>query len=275
METNNQKNKLLLNAKSNSLKAIYQVGKLVGINNRVSILCFHSFSPADSRFAISLKRFEGIVEEISKSADFISLDDALKAAKGLKPAKQAVAITIDDGYTDALRILPITKKYNVPITLFVMPESKMVNRKDLGNSKSLLTASQIKLLHKKGWTIGCHSKTHTKLSLLSTIQIEKEIIGAKKLLEQKIGTKIKYYAYPHGAFNAKAIGFVKKAGFEAGFSTLPGSISKSSNLWALPRTVIEKRHEILEFPSVFSETTFILRRLTDPRKFWERIISNV
>lgn len=259
-------------AKRIALGLFYQFGKIFGINkNAVSVLCYHSISGADNKFAINIEFFEKQMGKISKHARFASLDEIMGILDGKKNAAPAVAITFDDGYKDIMKILPVAKKYKIPIAVFAVSDYNKINRKELDNNIELLDCADLKLLHFEGWTIGCHSATHANFKNLNEEKIKKEIINSKKTLEINLGFKIEYFAYPKGVFDGRIIGAAKSAGYKAAFSVLPGCVNSKSNRWVLPRTIIEKNHKASEFPAVYSPTSFLIRRLADKLNLWDRI----
>jgi len=74
-------------------------------------------------------------------------------------------------------------------------------------------------------TIGAHTVTHPILTQISQPQAKYEIEEGKRLIEDKTGTIIDFFAYPNGSsndFNSEIIGMVEKSGYKSAFSTIPG-----------------------------------------------------
>jgi peptidoglycan/xylan/chitin deacetylase (PgdA/CDA1 family) len=182
-------------------------------------------------------------------------------------------LTIDDGYKSVFDILPITKKYKIPVILFILADSKKANREELETDEELLSWDDIKLLQNEGWEIGCHSSTHPKFPALSKMQIEEEIISSKKIIEKRLGNKISFFAYPKGAFSNRIKQFVKLAGYKYAFSVLPGRITKKTDLYSIPRTIIDQTHSWYDFPALYSKSWLIFRRITQSLKLWERFLT--
>src|SRR5258706_2309448 len=175
---------------------------------------------------------------------------------------------MDDGYADAISILDVTKKYHIPITLFLMSDNLHANRKELGNNLKFLSKKDLNLLVENGWTFGSHSATHANLLEIEGYGLEKEIVNSKKIIEKRLGVKVKYFAYPRGFYGNRIIEYVKKAGYKAAFTIDSGNIEKYSNLFAMPRTIIDKTHDISEFPALFSSTTFYIRNMSNKLRLW-------
>lgn len=252
------------------LNLTYNIGKMINLNkNTLSILCFHSISNNADRYSIDRDTFTKVIAKIAQNASFVSTSDAINMLKGVEVKKTTVVLTIDDGYTDVLGILPTVKKYNIPVTVFALSSPQNANRQELEHDGKLLTWKQLKYLRSQGWTIGCHCATHADFSNLSKSQIKKEIIDSKKKLEKQLGTSVDYFAYPKGIFNDEIIKAVKNAGYKAAFAVSPNCVNKASNKWYLPRVVIDATHSIADFPAVYSQTTFFIRRIIAPFRLWD------
>lgn len=256
------------------LNLTYNIGKMINLNkNTLSILCFHSISNNANRYSIDHDTFTKLIAKIAQKADFINISDAISILKGVEIKKPSVVLTIDDGYADVLGILPTVKKYNIPVTVFALSNPQNVNRQELKHHGKLLTREELKYLQSQGWTIGCHSATHADFSNLSESKIKKEIIDSKKKLEKQLGTTVDYFAYPKGIFNDVIIKAVKNAGYKAAFAVLPSCVNKASNKWYLPRVVIDATHSIADFPAVYSQTAFFIRRIIAPFRLWDIFLS--
>jgi peptidoglycan/xylan/chitin deacetylase (PgdA/CDA1 family) len=236
--------------------------------NTVSVLCFHSISDNPDRYSINLETFEHQIKKIANNARFVKLNDVVESLKDKKLKTPCVAITLDDGFADVTKILPLTKKYQIPITLFVLSEPQNANQKEIQNNQRFLNTQELKELISHGWTIGCHSKTHADFSTLNEENLKNEISAAKNTLEKNLGIPIKYFAYPKGVFNDKIINIVKEAGYEAAFVVSPNNIETTTNKWKIPRVVIDRTHSSQEFPALYSKTTFFLRKITQPLRLW-------
>lgn len=268
------KNRLFFSAKTVLSNSAYWMFSLFGQNSStLSVLCYHSISRNSDRYSISYSLFEEQIFKISNFAGFVSLDKALSVSRGGDIQTPAVVLTVDDGYEDVLQILPLTKRLKIPVTLFVLSNPELANREELNHKGKLLTTKQLKYLISQGWSIGCHSATHSDFYQLSPRQLKEEIIDSKKDLEKKLGIKIDYFAYPKGRYTEEILQAVKKAGYKAAFAISPGCIESKSDIWRLPRTIIDKTHRLVDFPAVFSPSNFLLRKATDNFHIWERFLN--
>jgi peptidoglycan/xylan/chitin deacetylase (PgdA/CDA1 family) len=69
----------------------------------------------------------------------------------------------------------------------------------LETQKPYMTHDQIRELHEAGFTIGAHTCSHTKLSLLEPEQIEKEIVESAKFVQNITGASKIPFSFPNSA----------------------------------------------------------------------------
>lgn len=88
-----------------------------------------------------------------------------------------------------------------------------------------------------------HTKSHPILSKLSVEEINSEIIESYNLCRRKTDRILKIFAYPNGQekdFNQEIIDVLKKNGFVAALTTVPGTIKLGVNLYSLPRFSLDE-----------------------------------
>lgn len=74
--------------------------------------------------------------------------------------------------------------------------------------------NQIKEMADSGLVlIGDHTLSHLSLPSLTPEEIKNQIVSAKNIIEQNIGRKVDYFAYPYGSNNQTAKQILKEAGF--------------------------------------------------------------
>lgn len=94
-------------------------------------------------------------------------------------------------------------------------------------------------------TIGAHSKSHCRLSLLSYEAIYNEILSPKTIIEKKIGKQVNHFSYPYGSsidINKIVEENVSKLGFKTSVISYGGEVRKyTRNYFALPRIMLKNR----------------------------------
>ncbi len=236
----------------------------------VVVLCYHSFATNSGRYAVNLNNFKQQIRKLQKHSDFVSIEDL---SLPLKSTRSKVILTIDDGLVSVMDILPFTKENNIPVTLFVLSSPEKANRKELDTNEKVLTWSQIKALHKAGWTIGCHSATHADFSVLSDSDIRREVVESKKILENKLGFSVDSIAYPKGHFSKQVTQAASEAKYKHGFTIEAGVVESIKNNYEIPRTIIDSTHKPSDLPSILSPSWLKFRDLTNRFKLWEKFLS--
>ena len=123
------------------------------------------------------------------------------------PAK-AVALTFDDGWEDQYRwAFPALKEFGVTGTFFI-PVGWV------GHPR-VMTWSQICEMHEAGMTIGTHGSKHYHFDEITKEYLRKEIVDSKKKMEEHLGVRVDFIAYPGGHWTPQAVKFVRSAGYRA------------------------------------------------------------
>lgn len=184
----------------------------------------------------------------------ITPEDLMKALEGEKTLpKKPVLITFDDGYRDNYtHALPILKKYGFRATIFVTA-SHVGKFTALSTDCSetlpaqLLNWEEIRALEQEGMTIASHTSSHRRLTNLQEEEIRREFNESKRLLEEGLGHPVSFLSYPFGSFNAKVERLARECGYRAAFTTIPGKIHCSTNLFALKRIRVSSHTHLLRF----------------------------
>ena len=111
---------------------------------------------------------------------------------------------------------------------------------DLPNNL-MLTSEQLIKLHQSGMEIGGHTVNHPILAKIDNQIAKEEILENKNFLEELLGTKVNYFAYPNGKPGKDYLNehsdSIKKIGYLAAVSTRMGVATKKglSKVFELPR----------------------------------------
>lgn len=205
---------------------------IIPVNYVVPIMTYHnveSITPPRQNW-VSPERFEWQMAYLKKHHyKVIPLNELVDAIINQKLISyKSVVITFDDGYeNNYTHAFPILKKYGFPATIFLVS--------DFINQPGYLTANQIKEMMVSGITFAAHSRTHPYLPGISREQQVEEIAGSKKILEEKLGISIFFFAYPHGGFSDDIKQIVKQAGYKAAFTTNRGRDRYNKDVYELKR----------------------------------------
>jgi peptidoglycan/xylan/chitin deacetylase (PgdA/CDA1 family) len=215
----------------------------------VPILMYHHVrpSPVKDLNNSSPLAFEKQMAFLKKyNYNVLSLDEyfTIKKSAGTFP-RNSVVITFDDGYdNNYTNAFPILKKYNFPATIFVIS--------DYVDHESFLTWKQIQEMSREGFTIGSHTRQHSYLPNVLDEESHNQIVGSKRIIEEKLGKKVNYIAYPTGGFTQAVKDIAKSAGYVAAFTTNRGKDKSNQDLYELKRIRVNNKDSLLTLYAKFS-----------------------
>lgn len=180
-----------------------------------------------TRYVASEKAFRGHLQAL-KSTGFTGVS----VGKGLTDGpERRVVITFDDGCeTDLIVAAPLLKEHMFSATFYVV--SGWVGK------PGFLTTVQLRELASMGFEIGSHSRSHAFLSDLSPQQIQAEIDGSKRELEQILGQPVRHFSCPGGRSNQFVKDEVKAAGYESLALSAVGLNLRAADKFALSRVAV-------------------------------------
>lgn len=220
----------------------------------IPILTYHNFDPSiPGSMTITTVKFEAQLKWLKDNGyTVIPLKDVVDYLQGKRTSlpPKPVVVTADDGRVTVYQyMLPIIRKYNIPVTLFIYPSC-------ISRASYALTWDQLKELQKTGlFDIQSHTYWHPNFNQekknLSTNEYRKlvhdQLVASKKILEDKLATKITLLAWPYGIYDKYLEQEAAKAGYEMAFSVDDRSANKSENKLAEPRYVILNKYSMKTF----------------------------
>jgi peptidoglycan/xylan/chitin deacetylase (PgdA/CDA1 family) len=105
----------------------------------------------------------------------------------------------------------------------------------------MLTWDQIRAMCRAGISFGSHTMTHAVVSQLTEAQLESELAESKRLLEQRIASPIRHFAFPFGQpgdCGTAALPVLARLGYRSAATTVEGTNTPGDNLYALRRTQV-------------------------------------
>lgn len=208
---------------------------------RKRILAFHSIS---NRFELSITRntvngFEDILDYF-KQEEFEICD-----LSEINEHNQ-IALTFDDGWQDFYdNAFPLLKERGYSATVFLI--SDYVGKKSNWDyqSKQHLSWETIREMSEHGIEFGSHSRSHVDLRSLDNKALNDELLGSKKVIEDKLGKPVRYFSYPFGRYNERVTEAAAKAGYQSAYSLSTGfddfSIARhAAYLYDTPYSIYQK-----------------------------------
>lgn len=194
-------------------------------NLNIPIILYHNLNPTvPGSMTVTPQKFEENLKLLKDNGfTFIPLKEAVEYLQGKRDTlpSRPIVLTADDGWESVYTYMyPIVKKLNIPVTLFIYPES-------ISSGKSFLSWDQLKELKNTGiFDIQGHTYSHPnfkiakkKLSPAAYEQfVQKELSTSKKILEDKMGTQVTLLAWPFGIYNNNLENAATKAGYVMAFT---------------------------------------------------------
>ena len=261
-----------VNAPVNAEEKNYQSGA----STQVPILLYHRFGPtAADNMTVTTPVFVSHLEYLRANGySIIPLRQLVDyyLGKGPPPPPRSVVITADDGhksvYTD---MLPLVKKYHIPVTIFIYPSA-------ISNASYAMTWDQIKELKKTGlFDIQSHTYWHPNFKKererLSSSAYEKfvdmQMRKSKAKLEKEFDVKIDMLAWPFGIHDDFLIKKAAEAGYVSTFTIEGHSADASDHAMKLPRYLLTNANRGKAFEWIFTNPTnqkMLLSKMTSGNK---------
>jgi peptidoglycan/xylan/chitin deacetylase (PgdA/CDA1 family) len=229
-----------------ALLAMCFCGEVAAADDQASVpvLVYHRFGPsvADS-MTVTTAVFESQLKWLKANQYTViplrTLVNYLRG-DGPPPPPKSVVITADDAHkTVYTEMLPLVRRYGIPVTLFIYP-SCISNP----HAPYAMTWDQLKELQTTGlFDFQSHTFWHPNFKKdrkkLKPAEYQKEVdtqlAKSKTVLEKHFGTTVDLLAWPFGIYDDELEKDAAKAGYVAAFSIDRRNAGKSEKIMAEPR----------------------------------------
>lgn len=96
---------------------------------------------------------------------------------------------------------------------------------DIGNGVGqvplTMTWPMVAEMHRAGFTIGSHTRTHVSLPMETPATVAEELEGSRRELEQRLDEPIVHFAYPGGHFTSEVVAATGRAGYRFAYTACP------------------------------------------------------
>jgi peptidoglycan/xylan/chitin deacetylase (PgdA/CDA1 family) len=173
-----------------------------------------------------------------------------------KPAGAVrVVVSFDDGdlscYTMAA---PALERHGMRGEFFVVTQW-------IG-TPGFMTADHLRELTQRGHGVHSHSRTHARLSALTSAQIEGELKGSKEDLEAILGRPVTQFSIPGGAYDDRVVDAAKRAGYTAVMSSIEGYNDDNAQAFLLRRFT----------PRSYTDVSMLAGICEHPRRTTARVV---
>lgn len=206
---------------------------------QVNSFIYHRFD--DDRYPstnISARIFEQQLKYLrDQKIPLVSTQDiSERIAKNQPLPEHAVMVTVDDAYRSFYdSAIPLIKKYNVPVSLFVNTDSV--------GTAGYMSWDEIREVVAAGVEIGNHTASHAYLVEIEEGEsfqqwqqrIRGDILRAQEAFERELGLRPDIFAYPYGEYSSDVIAVLEELGFIAAYAQQSGVIYGQHHPYTLPR----------------------------------------
>ncbi len=211
----------------------------------LTVLVFHRVTddiPEDG-LTIGRERFRDLCRVLANRFRVVPLADIYRLVRGDTPLPpRTLALTFDDCYRDNLAAARVLAEHGLPATFFV-PTGYVGTDHVFAWDRGLprlpnLTWDDVGQMRRLGFEIGSHTVTHPDLGTVSGEQAIREFLESKAVLEDRLGERVRWLAYPFGGvnnFRADWLPLLKGAGYEGCVSAYGGLIYRGMESDVLPR----------------------------------------
>ena len=230
-----------------------------GVN--VPILLYHRFGPtvADG-MTITTPVFESHLKYLRDNGYTVIplrqlVDYYLK--KGPAPAAKSVIIVEDDAHKSVYSdMLPLARKYNVPVTVFIYPSA-------ISNAKYAMTWDQLRELKRSGlFDFQGHTYWHPNFKRdrkkMRPAEFEKsvemQLVKSKAKIEKELGVKVEMLAWPFGIYDDYLLKKAAEAGYRATFTIERHHAGPTDVSMKLPRYLLINADQGKAFAQVLAGT---------------------
>jgi peptidoglycan/xylan/chitin deacetylase (PgdA/CDA1 family) len=207
---------------------------------RALVLCYHAVSDSwPDELAIPPNVLvEQIHKLLRRGLHPGSADDALAG-------RRILHVTFDDAYKNVESVLPDLVQLRVPVTIFAcpafaddgrpfdVPELTERTRGFLGEVQTM-NWEELRASASMGVEIGSHTDSHPHLTSLGDAELELELAGSKRRLEDELGRPCRLLGYPYGEHDHRVRAAARAVGYEAAFALR----SREGDPFAIPRVDI-------------------------------------
>ena len=201
-----------------------------------AILTFHSIDTSGSVLSFPPGALACLLRALGESdLPVVGLDELLR-----EETASGVTITFDDGMRSVFTAaLPILREHACKAHLFLTTGSIEGDNQWPGQPANapgfdMLKWDEIEALHGAGIRIDSHTHRHPDMRLLSEGEMTGECEQADNLIENRLGRRPRYFAYPYGYNNPQVRDFIRTR-YDAAVTTQLSTLKGHKDAASLPR----------------------------------------
>lgn len=170
------------------------------------VLTYHGVEPGPGPLFVEPELFQRQLDTIVESgASVLTISQLAAAIREERLPESAVAITFDDGFASVARAAaPLLIERGLVATIYCVA-GHLGGINDWPSQprgiprRPLATAAELAELSAVGFELGSHGFEHAPLVESSAAFLHREVIDARRALEDAVGASVSTFAYPYGA----------------------------------------------------------------------------
>lgn len=209
--------------------------------SRISVLMYHALGDVISPITMKTRDFMRQMDWLAESQiPVITLEELVEGLHRRCLPDNAAVLTFDDGFLSIYeKAMPVLLSYRFPATVFLVASYCGCSNDWPSQPKDtlrlpLLDWRQAREMLTYGFTFGSHSVTHARLDCLSDRELQREVCDSRKIIEDKLGVPVKFFAYPYGVYNQTIVDTVQK-NYEGACTTNIDYCSHETSPWLINR----------------------------------------
>lgn len=159
-------------------------------------------------WTMTCDEFQTQIDWFQENFEIVDLEECQRRIRSGFNDRPTLSITFDDGYSENCEFaLPMLVERRIPVTYFVTTYHTTQQKPfahDVEREAPLPTNTieSLRALDKAGVEIGGHTRNHPDLGkIICEETLFDEVIKASREMEELIGRKIRYFAFPFGQLN--------------------------------------------------------------------------
>jgi peptidoglycan/xylan/chitin deacetylase (PgdA/CDA1 family) len=232
---------------ANGLTITFDDGYENNYHCAVPLLRRYGFTAAifvNPKFAEAAQRGERVIQWCDVIDYLVNKDNHL----------EFIAIFRENGFTiapsddvPALKTIMAEALKDVPVGTMEKISGELEKKfaREIAGQKfpTLMNWDQIKELSANDIEIGAHTMSHVTVANLPAARFQEELVEPKKILAEKTGRKIDYFAFPYGGekhYTRESVAALKRAGYQCAMLVLGAKDDLNDDHFCLNRTSISK-----------------------------------
>lgn len=168
-------------------------------------------------------------------------------ANGTELPEKPVILTFDDGYRDNYdNAFPILQKYGQVGTFFILTGTT-----DEGNP-DYMSWDMLREMVAAGKDVEMHAHVHVSVKGTDPVTLQIQVATSAEILEERLGYRPRFFAYPGGEYDDNAIRALKDAGYWLALTTRFGCLHATGGEYELQRIRIRGEYGLGQFSDLVS-----------------------